>query len=77
MSKEDLEMYSFGFNIWIYFTVACFKGYEDSEGSFYQVYREVFEKIKAEESKSFAMRDDLEEENPRKYEGFGDSSTIQ
>jgi len=47
MSKEDLEQYSFGFNIWEYFTVRCFKGYNDDQGSFYHVYRDVFEKIKA------------------------------
>ena len=53
-------MYSFGFNVWNYFTVACFKGFEDNEGGFYQVYRDVFQKIKTEEAKSYAMRDDLE-----------------
>ena len=41
MSKEDLEEYSFGFNIWNYFTASCFKGYEDEEGGFYEVYRNV------------------------------------
>ena len=61
MSKEDLEIHTFGFNIWNYFTVSCFKGYGDEENGFYHVYREVFEKIKTEENKSFAMRDDLEE----------------
>jgi DnaJ family protein A protein 5 len=30
MSKEDIEQYSFGFNIWTYFTTGCFKGYEDA-----------------------------------------------
>jgi DnaJ family protein A protein 5 len=48
MSKEDLEQYSFGFNIWAYFTMACFSGYEDDEKGFYAVYRDAFEKIKAE-----------------------------
>lgn len=61
MSKEDLEQYSFGFNIWEYFTVRCFKGYNDDQGSFYHVYRDVFEKIKAEEAKAFKSRDDLDE----------------
>lgn len=77
MSKEDLEQYSFGFNIWAYFTSACFKGYDDSEGGFYQVYREVIEKIKTEEAKAFVNREQKDEEEPRKYEGFGDSNTIQ
>lgn len=30
MSKEDLEMYSFGFNIWEYFVISCFKGFDDT-----------------------------------------------
>lgn len=46
MSKEDIEMHTFGFNVWTYFSSACFKGYEDNEGGFYQVYREIFERIK-------------------------------
>ncbi len=29
MSKEDLEQYSFGFNIWEFFTAKCFKGFTD------------------------------------------------
>lgn len=48
MSKEDVEMYSFGFNIWPYFSSSCFKGFDDSEGGFYYVYRDIFEKIKTE-----------------------------
>lgn len=47
MSKEDLEQYSFGFNIWEFFTTRCFKGLGDEEGGFFNVYRSVFEKIKA------------------------------
>lgn len=61
MSKEDLEQYSFGFNIWAYFTMSCFEGYEDNAQGFYAVYRDVFEKIKAEEAKAYNSRDDLEE----------------
>ena len=41
-------MYSFGFNIWPYFTSSCFKGFDDDEGGFYYVYRDIFEKIKTE-----------------------------
>lgn len=75
MTKEDVEMYSFGFNIWEYFTSACYKGFGDEPGAFYQVYRDIFEKIKTEEAKAFAAREDLEEEI-RKYEGFGDSNSV-
>lgn len=46
MSKEDIEMHTFGFNVWTYFSSACFKGYGDEEGAFYQVYRDIFERIK-------------------------------
>lgn len=59
MSKEDLEEYSFGFNIWEFFSVKCFKGYGDDEAGFFGVYRNVFEKIKGEEVKAFKSRDDL------------------
>jgi DnaJ family protein A protein 5 len=48
MSKEDLEEYSFGFNIWEFFSGRCFKGFGDDEEGFYSVYRSVFEKIKGE-----------------------------
>ena len=74
MSKEDLEEYSFGFNVWAFFTTNCFKGYDDTAEGFYAVYRDAFEKIKTEETKAYNGRDDLEEEM-RKYEGFGDSTT--
>lgn len=40
MTKEDLEMHTFGFNIWEFFTPSCYKGYEDvDEKNFYKVYR--------------------------------------
>lgn len=42
MSKQDVEMYSFGFNIWAYFTSSSFKGFDDNEGGFYHVYRDIF-----------------------------------
>ncbi len=67
-------MYTFGFNIWSYFTTKCFSGFDDSEKGFYCVYRDVFEKIKSEEAKAYNMREDVEEEF-YKYEGFGDSTT--
>ena len=76
MSKEDLEQYSFGFNIWLYFTTSCFNGFENGPEGFYGVYREVFEKIKIEEKKAFNSRQDLEEQF-RKLEGFGDSNTTE
>ncbi len=74
MSKEDIEQYSFGFNIWIYFTTGCFSSYDDSEKGFYTVYRDVFEKIKIEQNKAYSSRDDTEEQQI-KYEGFGNSET--
>ena len=80
MSKEDLQQYSFGFNIWAYFTTNCFTGYNDQPQSFYAVYREVFENIKGEEQKAYNSKDFKEEEVQaefRKLEGFGDSNTIE
>ena len=74
MSKEDLEHYSFGFNIFQFFTARCYKGFTDDEGDFFQVYRGVFELIKAEEIKAYQMREDLEQ-TIRKFEGFGVSTT--
>ena len=53
MSKEDIEMQTYGFNIWPYFSTACFKGYNDEPLGFYAVYREMFEKIKYEEEQAF------------------------
>jgi hypothetical protein len=49
MTKEDLDMYAFGFDIFEYFSSSCYKEFNDSEQGFYTVYREVFEKIKYEE----------------------------
>lgn len=37
-------------NVYQYFTTACFQGYGDDEHGFYTVYREVFNKISAEDS---------------------------
>lgn len=67
-------MHTFGFNIWTYFSSGCFKGYGDNEGGFYQVYRQVFERIKTEERKAFNNLAD-ETGEPRRLEGFGDSTT--
>ena len=74
MSKKDLKEFTFGFNIWIYFTTGCFKGFEDTEGGFYPIYRNVFQLIKAEEFKAYSLRKDLQEDH-KKFEGFGDSQT--
>jgi hypothetical protein len=43
-----MEQYSFGFNIFEFFTVKCFKGFGDEAGAFFSVYRDVFERIKSE-----------------------------
>lgn len=37
-------------NVYQYFTTSCFQGYGDGEHGFYTVYREVFNKISAEDS---------------------------
>jgi DnaJ family protein A protein 5 len=57
MSKEEFEMCAFGFNIWPFFSVSCFSGFEDDEKGFYAVYRDIFEKIKYEEEKAYEFKD--------------------
>ena len=78
MSKEDLEEYGFGFNIWPYFSAKCYKGFGDEEGGFFEVYRDVFEKIKAEQMGAYKIRDDDDLDlEIRKFEGFGVSDTVE
>lgn len=51
-----------------YFSTTCYKGYGDDEKGFYTVYRNVFERLAAEDAE-FAKEGDSDEEVP----GFGDS----
>lgn len=75
MTKEDLEMHTFGFNIWEFFSPGCYKGYEDTdENNFYKVYRGVFERIKESEKQAYQYEDSTEEEM-RVFEGFGVADT--
>ncbi|XP_031844006.1 dnaJ homolog subfamily C member 21 [Nomia melanderi] len=53
-----------------YFSTACFKGYGDDEKGFYTIYRNVFEKLEAEDAE-FVKEGDSDEEIPR----FGDSQS--
>lgn len=53
-----------------YFTTTCFKGYRDDEKGFYTIYRNVFEKLAAEDTE-YAKVGDSDEEVP----GFGDSQS--
>lgn len=57
-------------DVFQYFTVTCFKGYGDDSKSFYAVYKDVFEKIAAEDSEF--MDDEIELDNVPK---FGDSTS--
>lgn len=69
-------MAAFGFDIQIYFRDTCYKGFEDNQQKdFYSVYRNVFEKIKAEEERAWKIKD-KEKQFANDYEkppGFGDS----
>nr|CAG4644058.1 EOG090X085R [Lepidurus arcticus] len=56
-------------NVYEYFTSSCYSGYDDSHGSFYAVYKEVFNKIAAEDME-FA-----EEKEHYDVPDFGLSST--
>ena len=53
-----------------YFSTGCFKGYGNDENGFYAVYRNVFEKLAAEDAE-FAKEGDSDVEVP----GFGDSTS--
>ena len=39
MSKDDEETMAFGFKIWDYFNINCFKGFGDNPEGFFGVYR--------------------------------------
>ncbi|GBM42548.1 DnaJ subfamily C member 21 [Araneus ventricosus] len=47
-------------NVYQYFNASCFKGYNDEEKGFYTVYRQVFEKIAAEDKPFLDSDDELE-----------------
>lgn len=57
-------------NLFPYFSASCFKGYNDDEKGFYAVYRNLFEKLVAEDAE-FAKDGESDEEIP----GFGDSQS--
>ncbi|XP_018802191.1 PREDICTED: dnaJ homolog subfamily C member 21 [Bactrocera latifrons] len=57
-------------DVFEYFTSSCYRGFEDDEKGFYAVYREVFEKLAAEDAEF--MDDDSEIEN---IPSFGDSKS--
>lgn len=56
------------FNLYPYFSTSCYKGYGDDEKGFYFVYKEVFNKLAAEDSQ---FDDDLDSEE--EIPDFGDS----
>ncbi|KZC04283.1 DnaJ like protein subfamily C member 21 [Dufourea novaeangliae] len=57
-------------NLFPYFSTTCFKGYGDGEKGFYTIFRNVFEKLAAEDAE-FAEDNGSDEEVPR----FGDSQS--
>lgn len=57
-------------DVFPYFTTSCFKGFGDDDGGFYSVYREVFNKIAAEDSE-YMEDGDSDFEIP----GFGKSTS--
>ncbi|XP_065222541.1 dnaJ homolog subfamily C member 21-like [Planococcus citri] len=44
-------------DVFPYFSASCYRGYDDSNNSFYTIYREVFNKLAAEESEYLAEDD--------------------
>uniref|UniRef100_A0A0A1X9X6 DnaJ homolog subfamily C member 21 n=1 Tax=Zeugodacus cucurbitae TaxID=28588 RepID=A0A0A1X9X6_ZEUCU len=57
-------------DVFEYFTSSCFRGYEDGEKGFYAVYREVFEKLAAEDAEFVDDDSDIEQ-----IPSFGDSKS--
>ncbi|KYQ57677.1 DnaJ like protein subfamily C member 21 [Trachymyrmex zeteki] len=57
-------------NLFLYFSLSCFKGYGDDEKGFYTIYRNVFEQLAAEDAE-FAKDGESDEEVP----SFGDSQS--
>lgn len=57
-------------DVFPYFTTSCFKGYGDDEGGFYSVYREIFNKLAAEDSE-YMEDEDSDYEIP----AFGNSTS--
>ncbi|KAJ8895410.1 hypothetical protein PR048_000742 [Dryococelus australis] len=57
-------------DVMTYFTPSCFKGYGDDEKGFYSVYREVFNKLAAEDSE-YMSEGDSDDEIP----SFGDAQS--
>ncbi|KAK5648441.1 hypothetical protein RI129_003333 [Pyrocoelia pectoralis] len=55
-------------DVFQYFTTSCFKGYNDDPNGFYTVYREVFEKIAAEDSEH--ADDDADLDDPPVFGNF-------
>ena len=46
MTEEEFDMQTFGFDMNPYMSQDCFKEFTDEAGSFYAIYRKVFELIK-------------------------------
>lgn len=83
MTDQEMELRTFGVNIWKYFTPSCYHGFGDDEKGFYAVYRNLFEIIKGQEERAKDDQSDSEDDEPLKntYKsgkeapGFGDSKT--
>eukprot|EP00331_Platyophrya_macrostoma_P015972 CAMPEP_0176462606 /NCGR_PEP_ID=MMETSP0127-20121128/35378_1 /TAXON_ID=938130 /ORGANISM="Platyophrya macrostoma, Strain WH" /LENGTH=635 /DNA_ID=CAMNT_0017854577 /DNA_START=24 /DNA_END=1927 /DNA_ORIENTATION=- len=83
MTDKDMEMKTFGVNIWAYFTSSCYSGFGDGEKGFYSVYRNLFEILKGQEERAKDDHSDSEDEDTVKNvfkagkdaPGFGDSKT--
>ena len=54
---EESKRESESLNVFEFFTPSCYTGFDDSDNSFYSVYREVFKKLAAEESEYVSERD--------------------
>lgn len=64
-SDESLDVYQ-------YFTVTCYRGYDNGAGAFYAVYRDVFERLAAEDAE-FVDSDDSD--SAADAPGFGNANS--
>ena len=65
-------------DVFQYFNTTCYSGYSDRESGFYAVYRDVFEKLAAEDKEDDDEEEEEEEEEKDEDElapGFGDSTS--
>lgn len=63
MTREDLELQSYGFDIFSFMEADCFEGFDaEDENGYYKVFQGVFEKINYEEERTHRFQESEENE---------------